>query len=207
MVSIIDYGVGNLFSLMSSLNYVGIENKLTDNENIIKKSDAVILPGVGAFRDAIEKLKKKNGGILKETLIEESRKGKIILGICLGMQMFFEKSFEHGEYKGLGFIKGEICPIKKDLKNKELKVPHMGWNNLNIKKEDKIFKYINNKEFVYFVHSYYAKNCDENIIADSEYDINIPAIVKKDNIYGIQFHPEKSGETGLNILKGFKDLI
>ncbi len=119
MVAIIDYGVGNLFSLMCSLNYVGIENKLTDDENIIKKSDAIILPGVGAFRDAIEKLEKKNDGILKETLIEESKKGKIILGICLGMQMFFDKSYEYGEYEGLGLIKGEICPIEKDLKNKE----------------------------------------------------------------------------------------
>lgn len=207
MVSIIDYGVGNLFSLMSSLNYVGIENKLTDDTNIIKNSEAIILPGVGAFRDAIEKLKTKNGGILKETLIEESKKGKIILGICLGMQMFFDKSYEYGEYDGLGLIKGEICPIEKDLKNKELKVPHMGWNNLNIKKADKIFKYIDNYEFVYFVHSYYAKNCEESIIADSEYDIDIPAVVKKNNVYGIQFHPEKSGNTGLNILKGFKDLI
>lgn len=207
MTAIIDYGVGNLFSLMSSLDYVGIDTKLTDDEKIIKNADSIILPGVGAFRDAVAKLEKINGGILKNTIIDEAKKGKLILGICLGMQMFFDKSYEYGEYNGLGLIKGSICPIVKDLKNKDLKVPHMGWNNLNIKKEDKIFKYINNMEHVYFVHSYYAKNCEESIIADSEYEINIPAVVKNNNVYGIQFHPEKSGSTGLNILKGFKDLI
>lgn len=138
------------------------------------------------------KIRKKNCGILKETLIEESKKGKIILGICLGMQMFFDKSFEYGEYKGLGLIEGEICPIEKDLKNKELKVPHMGWNNLNIKKEDKIFKYINNNEFVYFVHSYYAKNCSKSIIAGSEYDIEIPAVVKKIIFTEYNFIPKKA---------------
>ena len=207
MIAIIDYGVGNLFSLMSSLDYVGIENKLTDDENIIKNSEAIILPGVGAFRDAIDKLEKINEGILKHTIIEEAKKGKLILGICLGMQMFFDKSYEYGEYNGLGLIKGSICPIEKDLKNKELKIPHMGWNNLNIRKEDKLFKYINNMEYVYFVHSYYGKYCDESIIADSEYDVAIPAVVKSNNVYGIQFHPEKSGNTGLNILKGFKELI
>ncbi|PCG20425.1 imidazole glycerol phosphate synthase subunit HisH [Brachyspira sp. G79] len=207
MVAIIDYGVGNLFSLMSSLNYTDIDNKLTDDENIIKNADAIILPGVGAFRDAIDKLEKKNGGILKHTIMEEAKKGKLILGICLGMQMFFDKSYEYGEYNGLSLINGSICPIDKDLKNKDLKVPHMGWNNLNIKKDDKIFKYINNMEYVYFVHSYYGKYCDDSIIADSEYDVRIPAVVKNDNVYGIQFHPEKSGNTGLNILRGFKDLI
>ncbi|WP_300711388.1 imidazole glycerol phosphate synthase subunit HisH, partial [uncultured Brachyspira sp.] len=207
MTAIIDYEVGNLFSLISSLKYVGIDAILTDDEKIIKNADAIILPGVGAFRDALAKLEKKNDGILKNVIIEEAKKGKLILGICLGMQMLFDKSYEYGEYKGLELIKGSICPIYKDLKNKDLKVPHMGWNNLNIRKEDKIFKYIKNMEYVYFVHSYYGKNCDDSIIADSEYDIIIPAIVKKNNIYGIQFHPEKSGNTGLNILRGFKDLI
>ncbi|WP_300366472.1 imidazole glycerol phosphate synthase subunit HisH [Brachyspira sp.] len=207
MTVIIDYGVGNLFSLISSLKYIGIDAVLTDDDKVIKNSDFIILPGVGAFRDAIEKLEKKNDGILKNTIIDEAKKGKLILGICLGMQMLFDKSYEYGEYNGLSLISGNICPIEKDLNNKELKVPHMGWNNLNIKKEDKIFKYIKNMEYVYFVHSYYGKNCDNSIIADSEYDIRIPAIVKNDNIYAIQFHPEKSGNTGLNILRGFKDLI
>ena len=207
MTAIIDYGVGNLFSLMSSLEYVGINTKLTDDEKIIKNADSIILPGVGAFRDAIEKLEKRNNGVLKNTIIDEAKNGKLILGICLGMQMFFFFIYEYGEYNGLGLIKGSICPIDKDLKNKSLKVPHMGWNNLNIKKEDKLFKYINSMEYVYFVHSYYGKYCEESIIADSEYEINIPAVVKNDNVYGIQFHPEKSGSTGLNILKGFKELI
>lgn len=207
MIAIIDYEVGNLFSLMSSLKYVGIDVKLTDDEKTIKEADALILPGVGAFRDALAKLEIKKEGTLKNTIIEESKKGKLILGICLGMQMLFDKSYEYGEHNGLGLIKGNICPIEKDLKNKDLKVPHMGWNNLNIKKEDKLFKYIKNMEYVYFVHSYYGKDCEESIIADSEYDVRIPAIVKNDNVYGIQFHPEKSGDTGLNILRGFKDLV
>lgn len=207
MTAIINYDVGNLFSLMSSLEYIGMDSKLTDDEKEIKNANAIILPGVGAFRDAILKLENKNDGILKHTIIEEAKKGKLILGICLGMQMFFEKSYEYGEYNGLSLISGIICPIDNDLKNKNLKVPHMGWNNINIKKDDKIFKYIKNMEYVYFVHSYYAKNCDDNIIAYSEYDINIPAVVKNDNVYGIQFHPEKSSNVGLNILRGFKDLI
>lgn len=204
MIAIIDYGVGNLFSLKSSLDYVGLNTKITNNEKEIREADAIILPGVGAFRDAIEKLEEKN---LKSIIIEEAQNGKILLGICLGMQLLFEKSYEYGEYTGLGLIKGEICSLKNDLKNKDLKVPHMGWNNLSFNKDDKILKYIKEDEYVYYVHSYYAKNCDENILAHSEYEINIPGIVKNKNVYGIQFHPEKSGETGLNILRAFGELI
>ena len=204
MIAIIDYGVGNLFSLKSSLDYVGLNTKITNNEKEIREADAIILPGVGAFRDAIEKLEEKN---LKSIIIEEAQNGKILLGICLGMQLLFEKSYEYGEYTGLGLIKGEICSLKNDLKNKDLKVPHMGWNNLSFNKDDKILKYIKEDEYVYYVHSYYAKNCDENILAHSEYEINIPSIVKNKNVYGIQFHPEKSGETGLNILRAFGELI
>ncbi len=204
MIAIIDYGVGNLFSLKSSLDFIGLDTKITNNEKEIREADAIILPGVGAFRDAIEKLGEKN---LKNIIIEEAQNGKILLGICLGMQLLFEKSYEYGEYTGLGLIKGEICSLKNDLKNKELKVPHMGWNNLSFNKDDKILKYIKEDEYVYYVHSYYAKNCDENILAHSEYEINIPGIVKNKNVYGIQFHPEKSGETGLNILRAFGELI
>ena len=204
MIAIIDYGVGNLFSLKSSLDFIGLDTKITNNEKEIREADAIILPGVGAFRDAIEKLGEKN---LKNIIIEEAQNGKILLGICLGMQLLFEKSYEYGEYTGLGLIKGEICSLKNDLKNKELKVPHMGWNNLSFNKDDKILKYIKEDEYVYYVHSYYAKNCDENILAHSEYEINIPGIVKNNNVYGIQFHPEKSGETGLNILRAFGELI
>ena len=204
MIAIIDYGVGNLFSLKSSLDFIGLDTKITNNEKEIREADAIILPGVGAFRDAIEKLGEKN---LKSIIIEEAQNGKILLGICLGMQLLFEKSYEYGEYTGLGLIKGEICSLKNDLKNKDLKVPHMGWNNLSFNKDDKILKYIKEDEYVYYVHSYYAKNCDENILAHSEYEINIPGIVKNKNVYGIQFHPEKSGETGLNILRAFGELI
>ena len=204
MIAIIDYGVGNLFSLKSSLDFIGLDTKITNNEKEIREADAIILPGVGAFRDAIEKLGEKN---LKNIIIEEAQNGKILLGICLGMQLLFEKSYEYGEYTGLGLIKGEICSLKNDLKNKDLKVPHMGWNNLSFNKDDKILKYIKEDEYVYYVHSYYAKNCDENILAHSEYEINIPSIVKNKNVYGIQFHPEKSGETGLNILRAFGELI
>ena len=204
MIAIIDYGVGNLFSLKSSLDFIGLDTKITNNEKEIREADAIILPGVGAFRDAIEKLGEKN---LKNIIIEEAQNGKILLGICLGMQLLFEKSYEYGEYTGLGLIKGEICSLKNDLKNKDLKVPHMGWNNLRFNKDDKILKYIKEDEYVYYVHSYYAKNCDENILAHSEYEINIPGIVKNKNVYGIQFHPEKSGETGLNILRAFGELI
>ena len=204
MIAIVDYGLGNLFSLKSSLDFIGLDTIITNDKSEIKKAKSIILPGVGAFRDAIGKLKEKE---LDNVIIDEVKNGKILLGICLGMQLLFEKSYEYGEYTGLGLIKGEICSLKNDLKNKDLKVPHMGWNNLSFNKDDKILKYIKEDEYVYYVHSYYAKNCDENILAHSEYEINIPGIVKNKNVYGIQFHPEKSGETGLNILRAFGELI
>ena len=204
MIAVIDYGVGNLFSLKSSLDYTGLENIFTNSENEIRKADALILPGVGAFRDAIDILNKTGlGAIIKE----EAEKGKKILGICLGMQLLFDKSYEYGEYKGLGLINGNIVSMKDNLKNKKLKVPHMGWNSLEFLREDKILKYINEGEYVYYVHSYYAENCNDSVIACSDYELKIPGIVKNDNIYGIQFHPEKSGKTGLNILKAFGEMI
>ena len=204
MIAVIDYGVGNLFSLKSSLDYTGLENIFTNSENEIRKADALILPGVGAFRDAIDILNKTGlGTIIKE----EAEKGKKILGICLGMQLLFDKSYEYGEYKGLGLINGNIVSMKDNLKNKKLKVPHMGWNSLEFLREDKILKYINEGEYVYYVHSYYAENCNDSVIACSDYELKIPGIVKNDNIYGIQFHPEKSGKTGLNILKAFGEMI
>ncbi len=204
MIAVIDYGVGNLFSLKSSLDYTGLENIFTSSESEIRKADALILPGVGAFRDAIDILNKTGlGSIVKE----EAENGKKILGICLGMQLLFDKSYEYGEYKGLGLINGNIVSMKDDLKNKKLKVPHMGWNSLEFLKNDKILKYINEGEYVYYVHSYYAENCNDSVIACSDYDIKIPGIVKNNNIYGIQFHPEKSGKTGLNILKAFGEMI
>lgn len=204
MIAVIDYGVGNLFSLKSSLDYVGINNIFTNKEREIRNADALILPGVGAFRDAIGIL---NNSGLDKIIKEEAVKGKKILGICLGMQLLFEKSFEYGEYEGLGLIKGDIVSIRNDINNKQLKVPHMGWNNIKYNKKDEILKYTKSDEYVYYVHSYYAKNCDEYITAYSEYEIKIPGIVKNNNVYGMQFHPEKSSKTGLNMLKAFGELI
>ena len=204
MIAVRDYGVGNLFSLKSSLDYTGLENIFTNSEKEIRKADALILPGVGAFRDAIDILNKTGLGTIVK---EEAENGKKILGICLGMQLLFDKSYEYGEYEGLGLINGNIVSMKDNLKNKKLKVPHMGWNSLKFLKDDTILKYINEGEYVYYVHSYYAENCNDSVIACSDYDIKIPGIVKNNNIYGIQFHPEKSGKTGLNILKAFGEMI
>ena len=208
MIAVIDYGVGNLFSLLSSLNYVGLHTKLTNDIEEIKNANGIILPGVGAFRDAIGNLEKYG---LKETLINEARKGKPFLGICLGMQMLFEKSYEYGEYKGLGLINGTVEEIKKYIpENSDLKIPHMGWNSLIINerfKDDKILKDIDNNEYVYYVHSYFAKTDTKNIVTYSEYGTKIPGIVKNENVYGMQFHPEKSGDTGLKLLKNWGELI
>ena len=208
MIAVIDYGVGNLFSLLSSLNYVGLDTKLTNSIEEIKNANGIILPGVGAFRDAIGNLEKYG---LKETLINEAKKGKPFLGICLGMQMLFEKSYEYGEYEGLGLINGTVEEIKKYIsKNSDLKIPHMGWNSFIINdsfKDDKILKDVNDNEYVYYVHSYFAKTDMKNIVAYSEYGTKIPGIVKNENVYGMQFHPEKSGDTGLKLLKNWGELI
>ena len=204
MIAVIDYGVGNLFSLKSSFDYVGLNTQITRDSEIIKNSSAVILPGVGAFRDAVMKLEELN---LKKLLINEAQSGKMFLGICLGMQMLFDKSFEYGEYEGLGLIKGNIRPMKEKIKNTKLKIPHMGWNRLIFNNQDPILKYIDEKSYVYYVHSYYADMNNEDIISYSDYEINIPGIVRNGNVYGIQFHPEKSSDTGLNILKAFGEMI
>ena len=208
MIAVIDYGVGNLFSLLSSLNYVGLDTKLTNNIEEIKNAKGIILPGVGAFRDAIGNLEKYG---LKETLINEAKNGKPFLGICLGMQMLFEKSYEYGEYEGLGLINGTVEEIKKYIpENSDLKIPHMGWNSLIINerfKDDKILKDVDNNEYVYYVHSYFAKTDMKNIVTYSEYGTKIPGIVKNENVYGMQFHPEKSGDTGLKLLKNWGELI
>ena len=208
MIAVIDYGVGNLFSLLSSLNYVGLHTKLTNDIEEIKNANGIILPGVGAFRDAIGNLEKYG---LKETLINEAKSGKPFLGICLGMQMLFEKSYEYGEYEGLGLINGTVEEIKKYIpENSDLKIPHMGWNSLIINerfKDDKILKDVDNNEYVYYVHSYFAKTDMKNIVTYSEYGTKIPGIVKNENVYGMQFHPEKSGDTGLKLLKNWGELI
>ena len=203
MISIVDYGVGNLFSLSSSLKSIGADTVVTSDKQKILDSSAIILPGVGAFSDAQKKL--KDSGLF-ELIIDEAKKGKKLLGICLGMQMLFEKSFEYGEYDGLGLLKGNIVPLEGKI-SPELKIPHIGWNSLEFKNgKSDLFKYINNGDFVYFVHSYYATDCEESIIATSDYGIDVTASVGKDNIYGCQFHPEKSGDVGLNILKAFCEM-
>ncbi|MBQ7039086.1 MAG: imidazole glycerol phosphate synthase subunit HisH [Clostridia bacterium] len=200
MIAITDYGVGNLFSLQSSFHAIGEEAVVTNDINEIKAADKIILPGVGAFGDAAKKLKDSG---LDEILKEEVKTGKPLLGICLGMQMLLEKSFEYGEHDGLGLIPGEIRSISEAIP-KDLKIPHIGWNALSFKgKKSPIFKYINDGDFVYFVHSFAGFSCDDYVIATSEYGTPLTAAVQKDNVYGCQFHPEKSGEVGLKILKAF----
>ncbi len=202
MIAIIDYGVGNLFSLSSSFKVIGYDTVVTGDEKTIKEADKVILPGVGAFSDAIAKLRDSG---LDKVVYEEVESGKHLMGICLGMQMLFEKSHEYGTHQGLGLISGEVIPMENTIPS-ELKIPHIGWNYLKIKKENPLLKYINDGDFVYFVHSFYADNCEDSVIATTNYGKELTAVVAKDNIYGCQFHPEKSGEIGLEILKAFCEM-
>ena len=200
MIAIIDYGVGNLFSLKSSFNAIGADVIVTDSEEKIRSADKIILPGVGAFSDAIAKLRATG---LDKVLVDEASKGKPVMGICLGMQMLFEKSFEYGEYDGLGLLKGRVVTMQ-GVVPEELKIPHIGWNALHFSQEScPLFKYIKENECVYFVHSYFAQDCDESVAATTEYGAELTAAVAYKNIYGCQFHPEKSGEVGLNILRAF----
>lgn len=203
MLCIVDYGVGNLFSLKCSLDAIGVEAKVTSDAEEIKNADRIILPGVGAFEDAAKKL--KNSG-LQETVIAEAKSGKPILGICLGMQLLFDRSFEYGEHDGLGLIKGNVRSIA-DVIPADLKIPHIGWNALEFTNgKNPLFKYINDGDFVYFVHSFYAADCEKNTIAVSEYGTPLTAAVADGNIFGCQFHPEKSGTVGLNILRAFCEM-
>lgn len=202
MIAIVDYGVGNLFSLVSSFRAIGVEAKLTSDRREIEQADKILLPGVGAFEDASKKLFASG---LAEVVVSEAKKGKPILGICLGMQLLFEKSYEYGEYAGLGLLKGEIRPIA-DVVPKGYKIPHIGWNKLDITKENELFRYLVGGNYVYFVHSYYAADCEDNVIATTEYGGILTAAVANKNVYGCQFHPEKSGEVGLKILKAFAEI-
>ena len=202
MIAVIDYGVGNLFSISSSLKTLGADVKITGNEEILKRADKIILPGVGAFRDAMSKLSKTG---LDKVIYSEAEKGKPIMGICLGMQLLFEKSYEYGIYQGLGLISGNVKPIT-DVISTGYSIPHIGWNSLDIVKNSPILKYVRQGDYVYFVHSYYATDCDEFIIASSNYGAPLTAAVQRENIFGCQFHPEKSGECGLKILKAFLEL-
>ena len=203
MVAIVDYGVGNLFSLVSSFKAIGVDAVATGDKKVIESADKIILPGVGAFGDASNKLFDSG---LADVVIEQANKGKPVLGICLGMQLLLQKSFEYGEHKGLGLIEGEIRPIS-DVIPKDYKIPHIGWNALKFKGEKSpIFKYLKDGDFVYFVHSFYGANCDKNVIATAEYGAHLTAAVQQKNVYGCQFHPEKSGDVGLKILKAFCEL-
>ena len=202
MVAIIDYGVGNLFSLVSSLKMIGADAVATSDPDVIRSADRIILPGVGAFEDAARKLSESG---LRDLVIEEAKLGKPILGICLGMQMLFETSYEYGVHEGLSLIKGSVRPISEVIPD-GLKIPHIGWNALDFTRECPLFKYIKNGDFVYFVHSYSARECEKSVIATSEYGAPLTAAVADGNVFGCQFHPEKSGEVGLNILKAFMEL-
>ena len=200
MIAIIDYGVGNLFSLRSSLAMIGAEAVVTGDPGEIHAADRIILPGVGAFGDARKKLADSG---LDKILLEEAARGKPVMGICLGMQMLFGKSYEYGEHEGLGLIPGEVVPMAGRLPE-GLKVPHVGWNALEISKPDHpLMKYARPGDCVYYVHSYYATGCGEYTLASSEYGISVTGAVARENVMGCQFHPEKSGTVGLNILKAF----
>ena len=203
MIAIIDYGVGNLFSLSSSLRYLGLETEVTRDAEVLRRADRIILPGVGAFADAIAKLRSTG---LVDTICEQAAAGKPLLGICLGMQLLFEKSYEYGEHEGLGLVPGQVVPLADKLPA-GLKVPHIGWNRLQIlKKEDPLFKYSGDEEYVYYVHSYYATDCAENTLAVSEYGIPVTGVVRAGSVIGTQFHPEKSGQGGLRLLRAFSEL-
>lgn len=199
MLAIVDYGVGNLFSLRCSLAALGIEAELTNEPARLRAAERIILPGVGAFADAAEKLRAAG---LAELLCALARDGKPLLGICLGMQLLFERSFEYGEHRGLGLLRGSVKPLS-ELVGGGRKIPHMGWNSLKFKKNSPLFRYISEGDYVYFVHSYYAADCDESVSAVTDYGAEITAAAEQGTVFGCQFHPEKSGKTGLAILKAF----
>ena len=202
MVAIIDYGVGNLFSLRSSFAAIGEAAVVTSDPAVIHSADRLILPGVGAFADAAAKL--RNSG-MADVVRAEAAAGKPLLGICLGMQLLFEKSYEYGEHEGLGLLKGAVRPIA-DVIPAGLKIPHIGWNALIFKKSTPLFRYLSEGDHVYFVHSYYAADCADSLLATAEYGAELTAAVGSGNVYGTQFHPEKSGNVGLKILKAFCEL-
>ena len=202
MVAILDYGVGNLFSLVSSLNRGGAEAVVTSDRAVIERADQIILPGVGAFADATKKLHESGLG---EVIRAQVAKGKPLLGVCLGMQLLFETSHEYGEHKGLGLLKGDVVPMRGYIDD-TLKVPHIGWNSLRFVRDNPLFKYIKDGDYVYFVHSYFVKGCEDSLLADTEYGKPLTAAVVSGNVYGCQFHPEKSGDVGLKILQAFCEM-
>lgn len=203
MIAIVDYGVGNLFSLRSSLQALGVETEVTRAADRLRAAGQIILPGVGAFGDAKRKL--EDSGLVPVLLEEAERKP--LLGICLGMQLLFDKSLEYGEHPGLGLIPGQVVPLRADLADPALKVPHMGWNRLEIMRDDPLFRYCEDGEYVYYVHSFYARDCAASTLAVSGYGgVSVTGVVRKGNVWGTQFHPEKSGDTGLRLLRAFAEL-
>ncbi len=202
MIGIVDYDCGNLFSLKSSIAMIGQEAVVTGDPETLAQADRIILPGVGAFEDAMKKLTETG---LKDAVIAEAKKGKPLLGICLGMQVLFDESHEYGVWPGLGLVKGKVTDLKKDIPA-DLKVPHIGWNALELKGDSPLFRYTNDGDYVYFVHSYYATGCEESTIAVTDYGTKVTAAVSNGNVFGCHFHPEKSGETGLKILKAFCEI-
>ena len=203
MVGIIDYGVGNLFSLRSSLAAIGQEAVVSADPEILRRADHILLPGVGAFEDAVRRLRESH---MDEMVYEAVKAGKPLMGICLGMQMLFEMSYEYGEHRGLGLLRGEVIPMADRIQGR-LKIPHMGWNALDIVKEDsRLFATTRQGDYVYFVHSYFADRCEDSLAARTEYGTWLTAAVEKDNVFGCQFHPEKSGEVGLGILRAFCEI-
>ena len=205
MIAIVDYGVGNLFSLASSVRSLGAEVRVTRSAKDLRTADHILLPGVGAFADAMDKLRAT--GLVP--VLREQAAVTPLLGICLGMQLLFDRSSEYGDHAGLGLIPGRVCPLADDLADPALKVPHIGWNALHItpgRADDPLFRYVKDGEYVYYVHSYYAKHCAESTLATSDYSIPVTGAVRRGLVYGTQFHPEKSGDTGLRLLRAFAEL-
>ena len=202
MVAIIDYGVGNLFSLESSFAAVGEEVTVSGDPKVLAAADRLLLPGVGAFEDAAAKLFASG---LAEVVKEQAAAGKPLLGICLGMQLLFEKSYEFGEFEGLGLLKGSIQPLEGYIPE-DLKIPHIGWNALSFRKKSPLFRYLTEGDHMYFVHSYYAAGCEDSVTAVTDYGAPVTAAAETGNVFGCQFHPEKSGKMGLSVLKAFCEI-
>lgn len=203
MIAIIDYGVGNLFSLQSSFSHIGQQAVVTSDPEVLDKADRLVLPGVGAFEDAVAKLRASG---MDRVVCSQANLGKPLLGICLGMQMLFEKSYEYGEHAGLGLLKGSVIPMRGIISS-DLQIPHIGWNALHLTNSSSpLFAHIQEGDFVYFVHSYFADNCQDSLAATTEYGVEMTAAVSKGNIFGCQFHPEKSGDVGLRILQAFSEV-
>lgn len=202
MIAIVDYGVGNLYSLEQSFHAIGAEVTVTADPQVLRDAEKILLPGVGAFGDAAQKLRSSG---LADVVIQQANAGKPLLGICLGMQLLFDVGYEYGTHQGLGLIQGQVRPIA-DVIPADLKIPHMGWNALDIVKNSRLFQYIQNGDHVYFVHSYYAADCADATIATAAYGAPLTAAVEKGNVFGCQFHPEKSGKVGLEILRAFSEM-